>query len=144
MPTTKYYARIAITLPKRDLAAADRLARSQDRSRSWIVAEAIRRYAAATDAKPVRAGSAGGAGGAVGTPDEDATAIVPLRQPGLGASRLAQLTRDLKLTPEARILAAEETLRQAGGPRRPRRHHLLAFDRYEDFLDWKKTRDARG
>ena len=39
------YARISITLPAEDLAAADRLAAQQDRSRSWIVAEAIRRYA---------------------------------------------------------------------------------------------------
>lgn len=134
MPTTKYYARIAITLPKRDLAAADRLARAQDRSRSWIVAEAIRRYAAVTESPSVRVGD---------TADDDAP-IAPLSEPGLGASRLAQLTRDLLLTPEARVLAAEETLRQTGALRRPRRHHLLAFDRYEDFLDWKKTRDARG
>jgi hypothetical protein len=38
MPKRKLYARIAITLPDADLAAADRLARAQDRSRSWIVA----------------------------------------------------------------------------------------------------------
>jgi putative transcriptional regulator len=63
---------------------------------------------------------------------------------GLGPSRLAQLTRDLQLTPEQRVLAAEETLRQAGVPRRPRRHHVLAFDRYEEFLDWKKSRGAPG
>jgi hypothetical protein len=132
MPTTKYYARIAITLPKKDLAAADRLARTQDRSRSWIVAEAIRRYAAVTEVQPVHAAHPA----AVSSP--------PLSNPGLGASRLAQLTRDLQLTPEARVLAAEETLHQTGLPRRPRRHQLLAFDRYEDFLDWKKTRDGRG
>jgi Ribbon-helix-helix protein, copG family len=132
MPTTKYYARIAITLPKKDLAAADRLARTQDRSRSWIVAEAIRRYAAVTEVQPVHAA------------DTAAVSSPPLSYPGLGASRLAQLTRDLQLSPEARVLAAEETLRQTGLPGRPRRHQLLAFDRYEDFLDWKKTRDGRG
>jgi len=38
------YARIAITLPPDDLAAADRLAAAHDRSRSWIVAEALRQY----------------------------------------------------------------------------------------------------
>ena len=75
--------------------------------------------------------------------DTAAAANPPLHYPGLGASRLAQLTRDLQLTPEARVLAAEETLCQTGVPRRPRRHQLLAFDRYEDFLDWKKTRGAR-
>lgn len=134
MPTTKYYARIAITLPKKDLAAADRLARTQDRSRSWIVAESIRRYAAATEVQPAHV---------AGIANAAAAANPPLSHPGLGASRLAQLIRDLQLTPEARVLAAEETLRQTGVPRRPRRHQLLAFDRYEDFLDWKKTRDAR-
>lgn len=137
MPTTKYYARIAITLPKKDLAAADRLARTQDRSRSWIVAEAIRRYAAVTEVQPVHVADT------VGSADAAAAASPPLSHSGLGASRLAQLTSDLQLTPEARVLAAEETLRQTGLPRRPRRHQLLAFDRYEDFLDWKKTRDAR-
>lgn len=144
MPATKYYARIAITLPQRDLAAADKLARTQDRSRSWIVAEAIRRYAAATDAPSVRARDAGRTRGHVGITDDDAAIGIASRsQPGLGASRHAQLTRDLTLTPEARVLAAEETLRQTGARQRPRRHHLLAFDRYEDFLDWKLFRDTR-
>lgn len=121
MPTPGPYARIAITLPAPDLAAADRLARAQDRSRSWIIAEAVRRYVAAADADP----------------DHDA-------RPGLGSSRLAQLARDLQLTPEQRVLAAEETLRQTGGPQRARRHHVLTFDRYEEFLDWKKSRHALG
>src|SRR5688572_14341803 len=68
MPKVKPFARIAITLPARDLAAADRLAVCHDRSRSWIVAEAIRRYAA----------------------DEAASAVPPTQQ-GLGESRRAQL-----------------------------------------------------
>jgi predicted transcriptional regulator len=135
MSTTKHYARIAITLPTKDLASADRLARTQDRSRSWIVAEAIRRYAAESEGRPVQATDTAGSA---------AAATTPAIQSGLGASRLAQLTRDLQLTPEARVLAAEETLRQTGMPRRPRRHQLLAFDRYEEFLDWKKTRNACG
>lgn len=79
------YARIAITLPPRDLAAADRLARLQDRSRSWIIAEAVRRYAAAAEA--------------------------PASRPGLGGYRRDQLIRDLALTPDGRVRAAEETLR---------------------------------
>jgi hypothetical protein len=63
---------------------------------------------------------------------------------GLGPSRLAQLTHDLQLTPEQRVLAAEETLQQTATRRRPRRHHVLTFDRYEEFLDWKKSRGALG
>ena len=62
-------------------------------------------------------------------------------KPGLGASRLAQLKRDLALTPEARVREAEETLQLTEQRDRPRGHRLLAFDRYEDFLDWQRERD---
>lgn len=119
MPKAAHFARIAITLPEKDLAAADRLARRHDRSRSWTVAEAIRRYAAA----------------------DDAAAAAPPKAPGLGASRRAQLIRDLSLTPEARVRAAEETLRVTELRSKSRTHQLAAFDRYEDFLDWKRSRD---
>ncbi|MDP9179144.1 MAG: ribbon-helix-helix domain-containing protein [Gemmatimonadota bacterium] len=118
MPKAKPFARIAITLPARDLAAADRLALRHDRSRSWIVAEAIRRYAA----------------------DEAASALPPTQQ-GLGESRRAQLIRDLALTPEARVRAAEETNRLAELRSKTRTHQLAMFHRYEDFLDWKRSRD---
>jgi metal-responsive CopG/Arc/MetJ family transcriptional regulator len=104
------YARIAITLPPETLAAADRLARAADRSRSWVIAEAVRRFAAT----------------------------------GLGPSRTGQLQRDLQLTPEARVRAAEETMRVAELRHGPRRDRMLAFDRYEDFLDWKRSEDTRG
>lgn len=118
MPKAKPFARIAITLPAGDLAAADRLARRYDRSRSWIVAEAIRRYAA-----------------------DDAASAAPPSQQGLGESRRAQLIRDLALTPEARVRAAEETIGLTELRSKSRTHQLAAFDRYEDFLDWKRTRD---
>lgn len=114
MPKSKPYARIAITLPPEDLEGADSLAARLDRSRSWVVAEAIRRY--------------------VATENEALDA-------GLGASRRIQLASDLRLSPEQRVLEAEETLRlselvsprPATGPR--------AFETYEAFLDWKQTRD---
>ena len=108
MPPHTTYARIAITLPREDLASADRLARDQDRSRSWVIAEAIRRYAA----------------------------------PGLGPSRTAQLAADLRLTPEARVRAAEATARVGELRRRPRRERVLGFGRYEDYLDWKRRENA--
>jgi hypothetical protein len=44
--TTTQFSRISITLPPATLAAADELARALDRPRSWVVAEAIRRFAA--------------------------------------------------------------------------------------------------
>ncbi|MDZ4260019.1 MAG: nucleotidyltransferase [Gemmatimonadales bacterium] len=77
------YSRIAITLPPEDLAAADRLAKFQDRSRSWIIAEAIRKYAAAESG--------------------------PARSEGIGPYRLDQLIRDMALTPERRVRVAEDT-----------------------------------
>ncbi|MBA2708407.1 MAG: CopG family transcriptional regulator [Gemmatimonadaceae bacterium] len=118
MPKPSRFARIAITLPEKDLAAADRLARRHDRSRSWTVAEAIRRYAAA----------------------DDAAAAAPAGTTGLGGSRRAQLVRDLSLTPEARVRAAEETLRVTEPRSKARTHQVAVFDRYEDFLDWKWKR----
>ena len=131
MSKTKHYARIAITLPEKDLAAADRLAKQLDRSRSWVIAEAVRRFSEHREsAAPVR-----GAALRVAEP-ASAYAVTPDNE-RLDSSRLAQLVSDMKLTPEQRVLAAEETLHQVG-PLRPRRHQVLAFDRYEDFLDWKK------
>jgi metal-responsive CopG/Arc/MetJ family transcriptional regulator len=106
------HERIAITLPPEDLAAADRLAKAQDRSRSWIIAEAIRRYAAEMDSR-------------------DTTA--------LDKSRRVQLQRDLTLTAEARIRASEEiataqprTNRQLEQPR--------TFRNYAEFERWRRKR----
>lgn len=132
MPKKKPYARIAITLPQDVLAAADRLAKELDRSRSWVIAEAVRRYAARS--------------GAVSAPDRVREAQSAPYGPvsGLGESRLAQLRADLELTPEERVKAAEDTARTTdrplrGGPA----GRLILFDRYEDYLEWKK-RDAIG
>jgi hypothetical protein len=121
------YSRIAITLPAEDLAAADVLARQQDRSRSWIVAEAVRKYVAAQAATAL------------------STAVPPAQgrttSPGVGESRLLQLRRDLALTPEQRVLLADETLRNVPVPSAPQGPR--SFDRYEDFLDWKLLRAVR-
>ncbi len=125
MPSRKKrYARVAITLPAQDLAAADRLARAHDRSRSWIVAEAIRRFAAASETGE--------------TPPATDTLLQPS---GLGTSRLAQLTRDLSLTPEARVREAEETLRLTELRQPSRAHQVVTFDKYEDYLQWKRSRN---
>jgi hypothetical protein len=93
MPKKKPYARIAITLPQADLAAADKLAAAQDRSRSWIIAEAVRRYAA-----------------------EVAQAGAPGR---LDESRRAQLARDAALSPSERVHLAEAIADQAKGAEGP-------------------------
>lgn len=125
------YARIAITLPAPVLAAADRLAKRLDRSRSWVIAEAIRLYANAdTERIPLRV-------------REHGTAYQPGTQTDLGALRRAQLEADLRLTPTARVRAAEETAREGRLIRPPAGRQLLFFDRPEDYLRWKQ-REAGG
>ncbi len=103
------FARITITLPQEDLQAADRLAGQQDRSRSWIVAEAIRCYVASLK-KP------------------DATLD------DLGSSRRAQLQRDMALTPQERVRQAEETQRLAEHVSDP-----LTFATFDEFLKWRRA-----
>ena len=124
------FARISITLPRELLAAADRAARRLDRSRSWVVAEAVRRYMARDVAELPQRGRAAQA--------VTEGAAVPYAT-GLGAYRSAQLEADLALTPEQRVREAEQTARVAEltKPRR-RGHHLQLFDQYEDYLDWKR------
>lgn len=101
------YARIAITLPEDDLAAADRLAQELDRSRSWVIAEAIRRFAASAETLPAT---------------------------DLGASRREQLRRDLALSPDERVHAAEETLKTSSRIGAPR-----IFSHFDDFLAWQRA-----
>jgi hypothetical protein len=79
-------------------------------------------------------------------PRDEGEAILPIHtsgvmntSAGLDASRIAQLDRDLALTPEARVREADETARLSelahgdAAPPGPR-----GFDRYEDFLDWQQ------
>ena len=124
------YARIAITLPQEVLAAADRLARRLDRSRSWVIAEAIRRLEvqAGCEKSMVRE-----------------TGVSPYSgQPGLGPSRLAQLEADLSLSPEERVKAAEETARVDRYLRPARGDQLLFFDELDSYVHWKQRQAALG
>lgn len=123
MPKRAPYTRVATSIPKADLAEADRLAKQQDRSRSWVIAEAIRRYAG-SQASAQRSGAG-------------AADIARVEQ-GLGAARRAQLIADLRLSPEERVRAAEETARVSFLYRPPIGRRVIAFDRYEDYLQWKR------
>jgi predicted transcriptional regulator len=116
------YAKIAITIPEDDLAAADALARERDRSRSWVISEAVRRYIA----DPARA------------------LETAASSRGIGALRRAQLLADLRLTPEERVLAAERTARVGTVRERPRGQRVIGFDRYEDYLAWKRLEEIGG
>jgi ribbon-helix-helix CopG family protein len=126
MPKKTPFARVAITIPADDLAAADRVARQQSRSRSWVIAEAVRRYAATVAGLP---------------PHPVGFEVNP--ESGLGPSRVAQLIADLELTPEARVRAAEETARVSFNLRPSLGMRVLGFDRYEEYLEWKR-REGRG
>ena len=112
MTGKRSFAKIAITLPEADLAAADRLAALQDRSRSWIIAEAVRRYAAEFSATE--------------------------RASTLGASRHVQLTRDLALTAHERVHDAERVAAVGAAAtaafEQPRR-----FGSFDDFLAWRRA-----
>ncbi len=117
--------RISITLPQEVLAAADREAKRLDRSRSWVVAEAVRRYVAGPRQ--------------VGEP-----ATVPYGAAGLGPYRAAQLAADLALTPEQRVREAERTRREAELARgaAPQGSQVRVFERYEDYLSWQQYEGA--
>ena len=119
-------ARISITIPQPLVAAADRLAASLDRSRSWVVAEAVRRYAEQAQA-----------------PESPVREVTRAQyRPGLTEQRLAQLEADLALTPEARVREAEDTARLSElGSSESGRQRLLVFDRYEDYLAWERWAD---
>lgn len=74
--------RISVSLPPDVLRQADRIAKREGRSRSWVIADAVRRL-----------------------PDK-----APL--PRLDDSRRTVLEADLALSPTERVLAAERTARE--------------------------------
>jgi hypothetical protein len=122
-------ARISITIPPDLVAEADRRAGQLGRSRSWVVAEALRRYLAERRNGVVRGG--------------EEVAPYVARQSGLGESRRMQLEADLALTPEERVREAEATARVGELQQETaRQERILLFNRYEDYLDWKRREDV--
>lgn len=124
------HARISLTLPPEVLAEADRLADELDRSRSWVISEAIRRYAKGRnlsgDPAPIPS---------LGMPGKTDRLVDEGRSP-LGDQRLAQLRVEMAMTAEERVRSSEEA---ADGDRLPgpdRHDRLLAFTRFEDYLAW--------
>ena len=121
-----------MTIPPDVLRTADQLARKWDRSRSWVIAEAVRRMGTAADP-------------AVGLP---ALVAEPAAEPYLAAAAEAARTRHLRhalaLSPSERLHQAEgltDLARKARPPRPPRRQ-IIGFDTLEDFGKWKKARRA--
>ncbi len=120
------FSRISITLPRPLLVEADRRARALGRSRSWVLADALRAYLAGSAAPRV------------------SEAIPPTyAAQEVAAARLRHLKHDLALPPAERLRRVSElaALARPGG-REGRRHQIIGFDSYEDFYAWKKARRA--
>ncbi len=116
------YSRIAITLPKDLLAATDRRAKELERSRSRVIADAIRAYLSRPTAVREASRSTYGA-------DE------------FGAAARSQLHSDLQKTPAERLRHSEEVTRLARSlhPKRSSRQQIIGFDSYDEFYEWKKS-----
>jgi hypothetical protein len=121
--------RISITLPREVLAAADREAKRLDRSRSWVVAEAVRRYA----------GEPGAGSGQIAGPAPPAYAAAEVAE-----ARRRHLAADLRLSLAERLRHAEELVQLAWHVHgRRHRAQVIGFDSYEDFYEWKRKAQLR-
>ena len=130
------FARVTVTLPRDLLAAADRLAGRLDRSRSWVLAESLRKHLEA--------------GGSYARPAAAPSAVREPGAPTYAAQEVAEARRyhlksDLQLSPSERLRRAEELVRLARlvHPHSPRRQ-IIAFDSYEDYYEWKKKARLAG
>ncbi len=130
------YRRVTITIPDDVLQAADRVADRLDRSRSWVVSEALRGYTAAPDDAGKPRARTLAVRGESGPPYQVRKAFRD--------AELSRLASDLRLTPEQRVRAAEEIARTAPDDRaRPRYRRVLQFDSFEDYLDWKRFAEVQ-
>jgi Arc/MetJ-type ribon-helix-helix transcriptional regulator len=121
-----------MTIPADVLRRADQLARRWDRSRSWVIREAIRHLPDANAAESAWPRSVA----------EPTAATYPARltPPGLDPFRQRQLTDDLALTPLDRVLAAERTAREV--PPRTFATLIVSFERPEDYFAWEALEAA--
>lgn len=144
----KPLARVTITIPESLIRAADARARAQGRSRSWVIADAVRRALAGEAATHPAAGSAELPAaprasvphpvGMVREPAAEAWGGVAV---ALTDARRRQLESDLRLTPAERLAHAQELARLADlAHPRPRRRQVIAFGTLDDFAAWKAAR----
>ncbi len=136
-------SRITITIPAELVEAADAKARSLDRSRSWVLVEALRQYLTGP-ARPQLVHEPA-APPYASTPSPPAGAATPVDAAAeVAASRTRRLRAELALTPHERLRRAEELARLGEPPHRPRAGaQVVGFDTYEDYYEWKKSRLIR-
>ena len=128
-------ARISITLPADLLHLADQEAARQGRSRSWVIAEAIRHAVS----------PAGGSAGPVSEVRETVVSPYAAVAEDMEQARERRLRAALALSPSERLGRAEELVRLARAVRpRHARAQVIGFDTFEDFWRWKKAHRAAG
>ena len=123
--------RITITIPKDVLETADHHARELDRSRSWVVAQAVRQY--------------GESRGHESTPQQRSVVREPptadYATSEVADARQRHLRAEAALPPGERLRRAEELGRLARqAQNRGPREQVIGFESYEDFYEWKKRR----
>lgn len=118
-------ARISVSLPADLVRQADQEAARLGRSRSWVIAEALRGRGAAPS-EPVS------------SVRDSAGSPYALGLAGLDPMRAEQLRRDLTLSPLERLRASDDAVRlsELARPRQPLKR-VIFFDRFEDYLHWK-------
>lgn len=118
--------RITITLPADLVRAADKAAKAQDRSRSWVVADALKQRLVA---RAFRVSE---------------VTVAPYAAE-FEAARVQHLAADLKLSPTERLQRLEGMGELTPGTRRRGpRQQVIAFDSYDEFYAWKTTRRIAG
>jgi predicted transcriptional regulator len=129
--------RITITIPDELVREADERSRALERSRSWVIVDALRRYLAGESADSRQDSEVTSVASSVAEGSQNRYSSQ--RAIGLGPYRLAQLEADLRLSVEQRVKESERAARVTELRTTPlRSERILTFDRYEDFLEWER------
>jgi len=129
--------RISITIPEELVERADREARRLERSRSWLIADAVRRYLAEPEAP--RPAGVREPGAPAYSPKPTPAAVDAAAE--LEAARQHRLAADLQLTPTERLRRAEELGRLGlSAQRRAPRLQVIGFSSYDDYYAWRRSR----
>jgi hypothetical protein len=140
--------RVTITIPPDLLKVANGRAKALDRSRSWVVAEALRVYLGFGRGSPRPEGPVVPGPGAGASAVRESAAPVyaaPEVAAEIAEARRRRLAAELSLPPEERLRRAEE-LGRLGRAMQPRgrRLQMIGFDSYEDYYAWRKIRLVGG
>jgi hypothetical protein len=144
MPKVRY-ARIAITLPPDLVRSADREAKRVSRSRSWVIAEALRRMLAGGGAAADPAAEPEPVAARPGAVQEVVASPYADMEPEMVEVAERRLRAALALSPTERLRRAEELQRIARAVRPPTgRVQVVGFDSFEDFWRWKTAQQVAG